>query len=114
MANKMTIAEKYEAIIEKAKGVLSAEDIAFLTDRKEKHLAKNATKKMTKAQVENEEIKAEILEAMKPDNFYTVTDIMKMVGLESNQKTSALVRQLKEAGLVIRSESKGKAYFKKA
>jgi DNA-binding transcriptional regulator GbsR (MarR family) len=51
---------------------------------------------------------------MKPDNFYTVTDIMKMVGLESNQKTSALVRQLKEAGLVIRSESKGKAYFKKA
>ena len=114
MANKMTIAEKYEAIIEKAKGVLSAEEIAFLTDRKEKHLAKNATKKMTKAQVENEEIKAEILEAMKPDSFYTVTDIMKMVGLESNQKTSALVRQLKEAGLVIRSESKGKAYFKKA
>lgn len=114
MANKMTIAEKYEAIIEKAKGVLSAEDIAFLTDRKDKHLAKNATKKMTKAQVENEEIKTEILEAMKPDNFYTVTDIMKMVGLESNQKTSALVRQLKEAGLVIRSESKGKAYFKKA
>ena len=114
MANKMTIAEKYEAIIAKAKGVLSAEDIAFLEDRKDKHLAKNATKKMTKAQVENEGIKAEILDAMKPDNFYTVTDIMKMVGLESNQKTSALVRQLKEAGLVIRSESKGKAYFKKA
>lgn len=114
MANKMTIAEKYEAIIEKAKGILSAEEIAFLTDRKDKHLAKNATKKMTKAQVENEEIKAEILEAMKPDNFYTVTDIMKMVGLESNQKTSALVRQLKDAGLVTRSESKGKAYFSKA
>ena len=76
-------------------------------------LAKRSSKP-TKAQVENEEIKAEILEAMKPDNFYTVTDIMKMVGLESNQKTSALVRQLKEAGLVIRSESKGKAYFKKA
>lgn len=114
MANKMTIAEKYEAIIKKAKGVLSKEDIAFLEDRKDKHLAKNATKKMTKAQVENEEIKAEILEAMKLDNFYTVTDIMKMVGLESNQKTSALVRQLKDAGLVIRSESKGKAYFKKA
>lgn len=114
MANKMTIAEKYDAIIAKTEGVLSAEEIAFLEDRKAKHLAKNATKKMTKAQVENEEIKAEILEAMKPDNFYTVTDIMKMVGLESNQKTSALVRQLKEAGLVIRSESKGKAYFKKA
>ena len=114
MANKMTIAEQYDAIIAKAKGVLSEKEIAFLEDRKEKHLAKNATKKMTKAQVENEGIKTEILEAMKPDNFYTVTDIMKMVGLESNQKTSALVRQLKEAGLVIRSESKGKAYFKKA
>ena len=111
MANKMTIAEKYEAIIAKAKGVLSAEDIAFLEDRKEKHLAKNATKKMTKAQVENEEIKATILEAMKPDNFYTVTDIMKMVGLESNQKTSALVRQLKEDEKVKRIEDKRKAYF---
>lgn len=114
MANKMTIAEQYEAIIEKAKGVLSAEEIAFLEDRKEKHLAKNATKKMTKAQVENEEIKKDILESMNENQCYTATEIQKLVGLESFNKASALITQLKDAGLVIRSMSKGRAYFSKA
>ena len=111
---KMTIAKQYDNIIAKAQGVLTAEEIAFLEDRKAKHIAKNASKKMTKAQVENEEIKANILGAMESGKAYTVTEIMKAVGLESNQKTSALVRQLKESGLVIRTESKGKAYFTKA
>lgn len=111
---KMTIAKQYDNIIEKVQGILSAEEIAFLEDRKAKHIAKNASKKMTKAQVENEEIKANILDAMESGKAYTVTEIMKAVGLDSNQKTSALVRQLKESGLVVRSESKGKAYFTKA
>ena len=111
---KMTIAKQYDNIIAKVQGVLTADEIAFLEDRKAKHIAKNANKKMTKAQVENENIKAEILNAMETDKAYTVTEIMKAVGLDSNQKTSALVRQLKESGLVIRSESKGKAYFTKA
>lgn len=111
---KMTIAKQYDNIIAKVQSVLTAEEIAFLEDRKAKHIAKNANKKMTKAQVENEEIKANILNAMAKDTAYTVTEIMKAVGLESNQKTSALVRQLKESGLVVRTESKGKAYFTKA
>lgn len=111
---KMTIAKQYDNIIAKVQGVLTAEEIAFLEDRKAKHIAKNANKKMTKAQVENEEIKANILNAMENGKAYTVTEIMKAVGLESNQKTSALVRQLKESGLVVRTENKGKAYFTKA
>ena len=111
---KMTIAKQYDNIIAKVQGILSKEEIAFLEDRKAKHIAKNASKKMTKAQVENEEIKANILDAMEVGKAYTVTEIMKAVGLDSNQKTSALVRQLKESGLVVRSESKGKAYFTKA
>jgi hypothetical protein len=45
---------------------------------------------------------------------YTITEIQKGVGIESNQKASALVRQLKVDELVIRSEEKGKAYFRKA
>lgn len=111
---KMTIAKQYDNIIAKVQGVLTADEIAFLEDRKAKHIAKNANKKMTKAQVENEDIKANILNAMESGKAYTVTEIMKAVGLESNQKTSALVRQLKESGLVIRTENKGKAYFTKA
>lgn len=114
MAKKMTITEMYAKVIEKAKGVLSPEEIAFLEERAEMHAKKNANRKPTKAQAENEEIKAKILEGMESGKAYTVTDIQKMVGLESNQKASALVRQLKEADLVIRKEEKGKAYFSKA
>ena len=114
MAKKMTIVEMYEAIIGKAEGVLSAEEIKFLNERKDLHAKKNATRKPTKAQAENEEIKERILEFMSDGVSRTVTDIMKGVGLESNQKTSALVRQLKEADLISRSEVKGKAWFTKA
>lgn len=114
MAKKMTIVEMYEKVIEKAKGVLSEEEIKFLEERAEMHSKKNANRKPTKAQAENEEIKAKILEVMEVGKSYTVTDIQKAVGLESNQKASALIRQLKESDLVIRKEEKGKAYFTKA
>ena len=111
MAKKMTIVEMYGAIMEKAQGVLSKEEIEFLQSRADLVAKKNATRKPTKAQTENEELKDKILEFMVEGNTYTITDIQKGVGLESNQKTSALVRQLKEGGLVVRTESKGKAYF---
>ena len=114
MAKKMTIVEQYEVIIAKAKGVLSEDEVKFLEERAELHAKKNANRKPTKAQAENEEIKAKILEVMESGKAYTVTEIQKAVGLESNQKASALVRQLKESDLVIRKEEKGKAYFTKA
>ena len=111
MAKKMTIVEQYEAIIGKVEGVLSVEEIAFLKERAELHAKKNASRKPTKEQKENETIKASILDFMKDGKLYTITEIQKALGIDSNQKTSALVRQLKEKGLVIRSEVKGKAYF---
>ena len=104
----------YEKVIEKAKGVLSEEEIKFLEERAEMHSKKNTNRKPTKAQAENEEIKTKILEVMESGKAYTVTEIQKAVGLESNQKASALIRQLKESDLVIRKEEKGKAYFTKA
>lgn len=114
MAKKMTIAEKYEGIIAKANGFLSAEEIEFLKERAELHLKKNGTRKPTKVQKENEELKTKILDYMENGVAYTITDLQKALGFESNQKTSALVRQLKEADLVVRTEEKGKAYFSKA
>lgn len=111
MAKKMTIVEQYEAIIGKVEGVLSPEEIAFLVERKDMHSKKNASRKPTKAQAENEGIKTAILDFMVEGKSYTVTEIQKGVGLESNQKASALIRQLKEADLVVRKEEKGKAYF---
>lgn len=114
MAKKMTIVEMYEAIIGKCEGVLTKEEIAFLNERAEMVAKKNANRKPTKAQEENEIIKSKILDFMADGVSRTVTDIQKAVGLESNQKASALIRQLKEADLLVRKEIKGKAYFTKA
>ena len=114
MAKKMTIVEMYEAIMGKCEGILSKEELEFLASRKDLVAKKNATRKPTKAQETNEGIKAQILEFMSEGLPYTITDIQKGVGIETNQKASALVRQLKDSGLVVRTESKGKAYFTKA
>lgn len=77
---------------------------------------KNASKssKPTATQLTNAVHKEKILEFLANGNKATVTQIMKAVGLESNQKTSALVRQLKEVGEIVRTEEKGVAYFCKA
>ena len=89
----------------------------------EKELAlldkKNASeKKPTANQLANSTIKAAVLETMEDDTHYTITELLKLVpnlpeGM-TNQRMSALVRQLKDENLVIRIEEKGKAYFKKA
>ena len=108
---KMTVVKMYEAIIDKCEGILSAEEIEFLEKRAELHAKKNASRKPTKDQLANENIKDDILALMEKGKTYTVTDVQKALGLESNQKASALMRQLKEAGLITREEVKGRAYF---
>ena len=114
MAKKMTIVEQYEAIIGKVKGVLSPAEVEFLKERAELHAKKNATHKPSKGQTENEGLKEKILDYMVEGKAYTITEIQKGVGIESNQKTSALVRQLKVDEIVVRTCDKGKAYFRKA
>ena len=51
MAKKMTIVEMYGAIVEKAKGVLSAEEIKFLEERAELVAKKNANRKGEETEV---------------------------------------------------------------
>jgi predicted transcriptional regulator len=66
--------------------------------------------------VANEGIKDAILEAMEEGKKYTITDLMKEVEAcaeLSNQRVSALVRQLVTDGSVERTEEKRKAYFSK-
>lgn len=78
-------------------------------------LKKNsAERKPTATQTENVGLKNAILAFMEEGKKYTVTDIMKgcaeVAGL-SNQRVSALVRQLKDEGSLVREEIKRKAYF---
>ena len=63
---------------------------------------------------ENANIKALILEVLETaDKPLTITEIMKADSElpQSNQKISALVRQLKEDNIITRTEVKGRAYF---
>ena len=73
--------------------------------------------KMTATQIANESIKAEILECManEPNRMFTISEMQKSFDCcaeLSNQRISALVRQLVNDEKVVRIEDKRKAYFK--
>ena len=114
-AKKMTKREMYEMI--KANHNLSADEIAFIDHELELLAKKNsAEKKPTAVQVANEGIKADILNGMEIGKKYTITDLMKEIPAcaeLSNQRVSALVRQLVTDLVVERTEEKRKAYFHK-
>lgn len=114
-AKKMTKREMFEMI--KANHNLSADEIAFIDHELELLAKKNsAEKKPTAVQVANEGIKANILDGMEIGKKYTITDLMKEIPAcaeLSNQRVSALVRQLVTDGAVERTEEKRKAYFHK-
>lgn len=77
----------------------------------------SSEKKPTAQQVANDKIKQAILDGMETNRLYTITEIQKNIAEcseLSNQRVSALVRQLKDEGLVVRTEDKRKAYFSKA
>lgn len=76
-----------------------------------------AEKKPTKTQIENEGLKAAIVDFLNanPEQGFTCDDLRK--GVEalnefSNQKVSALMTQLKEADLVEKYADKRRTYFK--
>jgi hypothetical protein len=76
----------------------------------------SGTKKPTAQQTANIAVKEAIFAFMAPSTLYTVTDIQKNCAAcadITNQRVSALLRQMIEDGLVARSEDKRKAYFSK-
>ena len=117
---KITIAKQYENIIAKVEGILTAEEVKFLVERKEHHEKKNASRKPTKVQEANKALAEGVLDYMRenPNRLFTVSDLMKSAPCFANyegdlthSKANAIVKMLKDNGLVIRSEDKGKAYF---
>ena len=117
---KITIAKQYDNSIAKVEGILTAEEIKFLEERKALHEKKNASRKPTKVQEANKALAEGVLDYMQenPNRLFTVSDLMKSVpcfvnyeGDLTHSKANAIVKMLKDNGLVIRSEDKGKAYF---
>ena len=76
----------------------------------------SAERKPTATQTANAGYKVAILNGMESGKAYTITDLMKSVAEIaelSNQRVSAIVRQMVESGAVTREDVKRKAYFKK-
>lgn len=90
--------------------------IAFIDHEIELLERKNsAEKKPTATQKANADLKAAILESMVKDRNYTITEMIKEFPALSeltNQKVSAMVRQLVEANLIEKIEDKRKSYFR--
>ena len=117
MANqkKMTKAQMFKQIMDNYP--LTPAEQEFVKHELELLAKKNsADKKPTAQQVENDGIKSAIIESMESAKLYTITEIIKSVPAcadLTNQRVSALMRQLVESGAVKRTEDKRKAYFTK-
>ena len=114
---KITKRESFTEIKEILEG-LGNERLAEVMEHELELLAKknSAEKKPTATQTANEGIKNVILETLIDNGgLMTISEMQKAnneLGTLSNQRISALVRQLLENGKVERVEEKRKAYFK--
>ena len=96
---------------------LTPAEVVFIDHELELLAKKNsAEKKPTAQQVANEGIKQVILQVLTDNGgLMTVTDVQKScaeLSELSNQKLSALLRQMKDDGIVEKVEDKRKSYFK--
>ena len=115
---KMTKATAWtivRSIVENSGHAQSAELVAKIDNELALLAKKNsAEKKPTAQQTANEMVKTAILNGMERNRVYTVTEVIKEIpecAELTNQRVSALLRQLKDEGKVIRTEDKRKAYF---
>jgi hypothetical protein len=112
---KITKRERFESLLT-IEAVKADQGLVDFINHELELLAKKNTsdKKPTAQQVANDGIKQAILDAMEENHFYTVTELQKSVPAcaeLSNQRVSALLRQMKEDKLIVRTEDKRKAYF---
>jgi len=119
MANtkKLTKRDHFNKLLAIGEVKGNPELVKFIEHELELLAKKNsAEKKPTAVQVANEGIKAVILETLAENGgLMTISEMQKAnaeLGELSNQRISALVRQLKDDEKVVRVEEKRKAYFK--
>ena len=112
MANKITKKEMFTMI--KAQVKDNTEMVAFIDHEIELLDKKASNKKATKTQEANVGIKSTILAVLEGGKSMTVTEMQGAsaeLGELSNQKVSALVRQLVEAGEVVKTIDKKVSRF---
>jgi hypothetical protein len=110
MNKKLTKKEMFNKIMAH---LTDESEIAFI--QHELELLENkasGNKKPTATQVANESLKVVILNYLETVDSASVTDVQKYIGNDiSNQKVSALMKQLVENGQINKFYEKRKAYF---
>lgn len=116
---RVTKKDNFERIIEviREANVADADALIECLEHEIELVSKKRTGK-TKAQKENEVIIEGIYDLI-DEKPATVTEIYERAkdtveGVTSSQKVSALVKKLKDAGRIVRTEDKKKAYFSRA
>ena len=117
MANtkKITKATRFNQLLSIDAVKSNPDLVAFIEHELELLAKKNASdKKPTATQIANNGIKETILNTLADNKVMTITEMQKAnadLADLSNQKISALVRQLIAEGFVKKEEIKRKAYF---
>ena len=114
MANKITKREVINAMLADVNVKANTTYVAYLENELALLDKKASNKKATKTQEENKGIKSVILDTLASIGSGTVTDIQNAnaeLSALSNQKVSALIRQLVESGEVAKSTDKKKSIF---
>ena len=114
MANKITKREVIGMMMNEEVVKANPTYVAYLENELALLDKKAQNKKATKTQEQNVGIKATILEVLTTIGSGTVTDIQngnEKLSTLSNQKVSALIRQLVESGEVVRTTDKKKSIF---
>ncbi len=117
---KMTKKETINLLIDVLMGNKEVEDmqifVDFLTHERELLEKKSSNSGQTKTQKENELVKEKIVNALGViGKFVTITELQEQneeMANYSNQKLSALLKQLVDSNVVARQVDKKKAYFK--
>lgn len=114
MANKITKREVIGMMMNEVVIKANPTYVAYLENELALLDKKAQNKKATKTQEQNVGIKALILDVLATIGSGTVTDIQngnEELSALSNQKVSALVRQLVESGEVVKTTDKKKSIF---
>ena len=112
----MTKREMFVAIANVAEVAANQEMVDFLNHQIEllDNRKNSKSKGMTKTQKANEEVKVAIADVLaEAEDKLTVTEMLSDERLNgyTNQKISALLRQMIEAGMVVKTVEGKKAYF---
>ena len=113
MTNKMTQRDFFNEIIALAEANEREDIVEFAKGRIEVLDRKASAKKPTKTQEENEVLKGVILDTLTNEGV-TVTELQsknEVLGGLSNQRVSALLRQMISDGKVVKVVDKKKALF---